>query len=80
MINKNISKEWIGAAAKIFATLIMLEQVITSEKGTINSCGRVEVDLVGIRQHEATVAIILISSRIDLTKVLSSVPPVDHRR
>ena len=63
---------------RFFATLIMLEQVITSEKDTSNSCGRVEVDLVGIRRHEATVAVILISFRIDLTKVLSSVPPVDY--
>ena len=56
----------------------MLEQIITSEKDTSNSCGRVEVDLVGIRRLEVTVAIILISSRIDLTKVLSSVLPVDR--
>ena len=56
----------------------MLEQVITSEKDTSYSRGRVELDLVGIRRHEATVAEILIASRIDLTKVLSSVPPVDR--
>lgn len=47
-------------------------------KVTNNSCRRVEVDLVGRRQHEAMLAVILSSSRIDWTKVLPSVPAVDR--